>query len=92
MALDSAGERRAAYCIIACAEAASNLSRYDGLEVRIPDAGERAAPGTAGQDPHTGVWAGGRQRILLGNFVPSAGIREDYYRRRSRAREGQSRF
>lgn len=87
MALDSAGEAVAAYYIIACAEAASNLSRYDGWKYgfRTPESGrlreQLARTRTQGFGPEV------RQRILLGNFVLSAGYREDYYRRAQRARE-----
>ena len=87
MALDSAGEAAAAYYIIACAEAASNLSRYDGWKYgfRTPESGrlreQLARTRTQGFGPEV------RQRILLGNFVLSAGYREDYYRRAQRARE-----
>lgn len=87
MALDSAGEAVAAYYIIACAEAASNLSRYDGWKYgfRTPESGrlreQLARTRTQGFGPEV------RQRILLGNFVLSAGYREDYYRRAQWARD-----
>ena len=66
---------------------ARNLSRYDGWKYgfRTPESGrlreQLARTRTQGFGPEV------RQRILLGNFVLSAGYREDYYRRAQRARE-----
>ncbi|KNC52874.1 aspartyl/glutamyl-tRNA(Asn/Gln) amidotransferase subunit A [Thecamonas trahens ATCC 50062] len=59
----------AAYYVIAAAEAASNLSRYDGL---------RYGNGAAGRDT-VGYDAVVRKRILLGTHVLSAAAYAEYY-------------
>lgn len=77
-------EAVAAYYILASAEAASNLSRYDGWKygysVSEPTLEERLSESRTeafGEEV--------KRRILLGNFVLSAGYMEDYYRRAQRA-------
>lgn len=76
----------AAYYLLACAEAASNLSRFDGWKYG------RRKEGKDLQEQLTQTRTQGfgyevRQRILLGNFALSAGYYEDYYRRALLARE-----
>jgi len=80
-----------AYCILAMAEASSNLSHYDGI---------RYGPGTAGLESPgeegvpedragahyrrargTAFGVEVKRRIMLGSFVLSAGYAERYYRR-----------
>lgn len=71
----------AAYYILACAQAASNLARYDGVRY-----GARCtAPGSL-EDLYLRTRSEGfgreaKRRILLGNFVLSAGYYEAYYRK-----------
>lgn len=73
----------AAYYVIAPAEAASNLSRYDGVRY-----GHRAQE-RAGDDFHSltarsraeGFGAEVQRRILVGTFVLSAAAHAAYYRR-----------
>ena len=68
-----------AYYVLACAEASSNLSRYDGVKY-----GYRSVNG---KDLHTMYEATRmeafgeevQRRILLGTFVLSAGYYDDYY-------------
>jgi aspartyl-tRNA(Asn)/glutamyl-tRNA(Gln) amidotransferase subunit A len=75
-----------AYYIIAPAEAAANLARYDGARF-----GKR---GANGGDLHAvyratrghGFGAEVRRRILVGTYVLSAGYAEAYYRRAQAAR------
>ena len=68
-----------AYYILACAEASSNLSRFDGIKYgyRADDAedivGLMRKSRTEGFGPEV------RRRILLGTFVLSSGYYDAYY-------------
>jgi len=69
------------YYILASAEAASNLGRYDGIRF-----GHRAdCSGTLTEqiikNRSEGFGAEVKRRILLGNFVLSKGYYDDYYRK-----------
>lgn len=75
-----------AYYIIACAQASSNLARYDGVRF-----GRRAQ----NSDDLTKMYIKSRsegfgrevrRRIMLGNFVLSAGYYDAYYNKALRAR------
>ncbi|MBR3149006.1 MAG: Asp-tRNA(Asn)/Glu-tRNA(Gln) amidotransferase subunit GatA [Eubacterium sp.] len=70
-----------AYYIIACAEASSNLARYDGVRF-----GHRATDCDTLEEMYIksrseGFGAEVKKRIMLGNFVLSAGYFDDYYNR-----------
>ena len=70
-----------AYYIIACAEASSNLSRFDGVKY-----GWRAAEYDGLADLYRktrtqGFGAEVKRRILLGTFVLSSGCYDAYYRK-----------
>ena len=69
-----------AYYIISCAEASSNLARYDGVRY-----GMRAEGGTYAESMANTRTAGFgkevKRRIMLGTYVLSAGQRESYYKR-----------
>ncbi|MBQ6538356.1 MAG: Asp-tRNA(Asn)/Glu-tRNA(Gln) amidotransferase subunit GatA [Eubacterium sp.] len=70
-----------AYYIIACAEASSNLERYDGVRY-----GHRAHKYTSLKDMYKksrteGFGKQTRLRILLGTFVLSSGYYDEYYLR-----------
>lgn len=69
----------AAYYILACAEAASNLARYDG--VRFGRRSERAATleELYVNSRTEGFGSEVKKRLLLGNYVLSAGYYEQYY-------------
>ncbi|MDR2296263.1 MAG: Asp-tRNA(Asn)/Glu-tRNA(Gln) amidotransferase subunit GatA [Clostridiales Family XIII bacterium] len=75
-----------AYYIIACAEAGSNLSRYDGVKY-----GHRSQDAT---DVHEmfyksraeGFGAEVKRRIMLGSFVLSSGYFDAYYKKALRVR------
>jgi aspartyl-tRNA(Asn)/glutamyl-tRNA(Gln) amidotransferase subunit A len=74
-----------AYVIVAAAEAASNLARYDGSFYGRRGASEsydRLAAATRG----IGLGREVQRRLLLGTFVLSAGYRERFYRRATCAR------
>lgn len=69
-----------AYYLIACAEAASNLSRYDG--VRFGLKGKGASYGEMVLDSRNrGFGDEVKRRILLGNYALSSGFRDAYYRK-----------
>ena len=74
------------YLVIACAEAASNMARYDGIEYgyRSPDARtwEEVYSKTRGE----GFGAEVKRRILFGYFVLSSGQFDAYYRKALKAR------
>ena len=68
-----------AYYIIACAEAGSNLSRYDGIKY-----GYRSGNAGSLSDVYLGSRSEGfgievKRRIMLGSFVLSAGYYDAYY-------------
>lgn len=70
-----------AYYIIACAEASSNLSRFDGVKY-----GFRAADYEGLTDLYNATRSEGfgdevKKRILLGTFVLSSGYYDAYYRK-----------
>ena len=74
------------YYIIACAEACSNLSRYDGIKY-----GFRAADTTDLLDVYTRSRSEGfglevKRRIMLGNFVLSSGYYDAYYKKALQAK------
>ena len=70
-----------AYYIIACAEASSNLSRYDGLKYgyRSPDA--KTLPEVYRLSRSEGFGLEVKRRIMLGSFVLSSGYYDAYYKK-----------
>lgn len=75
-----------AYYIIACAEASSNLARYDGVKYGI-----RAEEYTDLNDMYCKTRTEGfgsevKRRILLGTYVLSAGYYDAYYKKALQAR------
>lgn len=70
-----------AYYIIACAEASSNLSRYDGIKYghRTKEAGDLAE--TYYKSRSEGFGAEVKRRIMLGSFVLSSGYFDAYYKK-----------
>ena len=68
-----------AYYILACAEASSNLSRYDGVKYGYRSAGAGDLSSMYETTRMEGFGDEVRRRILLGTFVLSAGYYEDYY-------------
>jgi aspartyl-tRNA(Asn)/glutamyl-tRNA(Gln) amidotransferase subunit A len=75
-----------AYYIVACAEASSNLARYDGIRygLRVKDykdlRDQYRKTRTAGFGPEV------KRRIMLGTFVLSSGYYDAYYRKGTRVR------
>lgn len=75
------------YYIIACAEASSNLARYDGVRYGLrvaPDGGDVRALYRATRGEAFGAEV--RRRIVVGTYVLSAGYYDAYYRRAQAAR------
>lgn len=69
-----------AYYLIACAEAASNLSRYDGIKYGLR--GEGKTYGEMVLDSRNkGFGDEVKRRILLGNYALSSGYFDAYYRK-----------
>jgi aspartyl-tRNA(Asn)/glutamyl-tRNA(Gln) amidotransferase subunit A len=69
------------YYIIACAEASSNLSRYDGLKYgyRSPRAGSLSEVYRLSRNEGFGLEV--KRRIMLGSFVLSSGYYDAYYKK-----------
>ncbi len=87
LSLPHCGYAVATYCIIATAEASSNLARYDG--VRYGHRSQLSDDNII--DMYSRVRAEGfgsevKRRILLGNYVLSAGFYEAYYLKASKVR------
>jgi aspartyl-tRNA(Asn)/glutamyl-tRNA(Gln) amidotransferase subunit A len=74
------------YLIVACAEASSNLSRYDGVKYgyRSPNAGD--IHGEYYVTRSEGFGAEVKRRIMLGSFVLSSGHFDAYYKKALRVR------
>ena len=76
-----------AYYIIACAEASSNLSRYDGVKY-----GFRSETGESLKEVYYNSRSEGfgmevKRRIMLGSFVLSSGCYDAYYKKGLMARD-----
>jgi aspartyl-tRNA(Asn)/glutamyl-tRNA(Gln) amidotransferase subunit A len=73
-----------AYYIKSCAEAASNLARYDGIKfgIRAPDT--EAYMEMYRQTRNIGFGAEVQRRIMLGTFVLSSGYYDQYYEKARR--------
>lgn len=70
----------AAYYLTACAEAASNLSRFDGVRFGLRGKGE--SYGEMVLDSRSrGFGTEVKRRILLGNYALSSGYYDAYYRK-----------
>lgn len=70
----------AAYYLIASAEAASNLSRYDGIKYGLRGEG-KTYDEMIRDSRNRGFGAEVKRRILLGNYALSSGYYDAYYRK-----------
>ncbi len=75
-----------AYYVLTCAEASSNLSRYDGVRY-----GHRAKDYEALEDMYVKTRTEGfgrevKRRVMLGTYVLSAGYYDAYYRKAQKVR------
>ncbi len=70
-----------AYYIIACAEASSNLARYDGVKYGYRSKNADTLEELYINSRTDAFGAEVKKRIMLGNFVLSAGYFDDYYKK-----------
>ena len=77
----------AAYYVLTCAEASSNLSRYDGVRYGLRVGKDQDLAGMYAQTRAAGFGAEVKRRILIGAYTLSYGYYDAYYRRAMRARK-----
>ncbi|MCL2265017.1 MAG: Asp-tRNA(Asn)/Glu-tRNA(Gln) amidotransferase subunit GatA [Treponema sp.] len=70
-----------AYYIIACAEASSNLSRYDGLKYGYRSESAKSLSDVYRLSRSEGFGLEVKRRIMLGSFVLSSGYYDAYYKK-----------
>jgi len=70
-----------AYYIIACAEASSNLSRYDGLKYGYRSSAAQSLSEVYRLSRSEGFCLEVKRRIMLGSFVLSSGYYDAYYKK-----------
>lgn len=76
-----------AYYIIACAEACSNLSRYDGIKYGYSSKSADNLLETYVKSRSEGFGMEVKRRIMLGNFVLSSGYYDAYYNKALKAKK-----
>jgi len=69
------------YYIIACAEASSNLSRYDGLKYGYRSSAAQSLSEVYRLSRNEGLGLEVKRRIMLGSFVLSSGYYDAYYKK-----------
>jgi aspartyl-tRNA(Asn)/glutamyl-tRNA(Gln) amidotransferase subunit A len=69
------------YYIIACAEASSNLSRYDGLKYGYRSSDAQSLSEVYRLSRNEGFGLEVKRRIMLGSFVLSSGYYDAYYKK-----------
>ena len=77
----------AAYYILACAQASSNLARYDGVKFGFRAENCKSPDELYIKSRSEGFGIEAKRRIMLGNFVLSAGYYETYYKKALTARD-----
>lgn len=77
----------AAYYVIACAEASSNLSRYDGVRYGHRSGSAESLRELVVASRSEGFGTEVKRRILLGTFALSSGHYEEYYHTAQKARQ-----
>lgn len=75
-----------AYYVLCCAEASSNLARFDGIRYGFRAEGIEDLEGLYRKTRTQGFGREVRRRILLGNYVLSAGYYDAYYKKAQQAR------
>jgi aspartyl/glutamyl-tRNA(Asn/Gln) amidotransferase, A subunit len=70
-----------AYYIVACAEASSNLSRYDGIKYGFRSEHATDLAGIFYRSRSEGFGKEVKRRIMLGSFVLSSGYFDAYYKK-----------
>jgi aspartyl-tRNA(Asn)/glutamyl-tRNA(Gln) amidotransferase subunit A len=71
----------AAYFVLSCAEASSNLARYDGLRYGHQTATPEDLSSLYSQSRQEGFGQEVQRRILLGTFTLTSGYQDQYYLR-----------
>jgi aspartyl-tRNA(Asn)/glutamyl-tRNA(Gln) amidotransferase subunit A len=74
------------YLIVACAEASSNLSRYDGVKYGYRSPNARDIYGEYYVTRSEGFGAEVKRRVMLGSFVLSSGHFDAYYKKALKVR------
>lgn len=75
-----------AYYVLCCAEASSNLARFDGIRYGFRAEGAEDLDRLYRMTRTQGFGREVRRRILLGNYVLSAGYYDAYYKKAQQAR------
>lgn len=75
-----------AYYIIACAEASSNLSRYDGVKYGYRSSSEQRLHSLYRKTRSEAFGEEVKKRILLGNFTLSSGYYDEFYAKAQKAK------
>ena len=75
----------ATYYVLACAEASSNLARFDGIKYGVQVKGDDYID-TYYRSRTSGFGAEVKRRIMMGNYVLSSGYYDAYYLKASKVR------
>ena len=84
--LDIAKYSLAAYYIIACAEASSNLGRFDGIRYTYRSPNATTVEEIFKKSRSEGFGAEVKRRIILGTYVLSSGYYDAYYKKAQKVR------
>ena len=84
--LDIAEYALATYYIIACAEASSNLGRYDGIRYTYRSPEAKTLKEIYKKSRSEGFGAEVKRRIILGTYVLSSGYYDAYYKKAQQVR------
>ena len=84
--LDIANEALAVYYIIACAEASSNLGRFDGIRYGYRTKNFNNLKDIYKNSRSEGFGAEVKRRIILGTYVLSSGYYDAYYKKAQKVR------
>lgn len=80
----------AVYFIVSRAEAASNLARFDGIRYGYSDRTQKTLDALYCSTRHKGFGAEVQARILIGNYVLSAGHSDAYYNNAKRVQHAMT--
>ena len=84
--LDIANQALATYYIIACAEASSNLGRFDGIRYGYRTKNFETLKDIYKNSRNEGFGAEVKRRIILGTYVLSSGYYDAYYKKAQKLR------
>lgn len=77
----------AVYYVVICAEASSNLARFDGVKFGLRMGGDKPLIDMYRETRGVGFGPEVKRRIMLGTYVLSSGYYEAYYHRAGQVRE-----